>query len=130
MRKIIMFFMTLILCYTIMTYSINAEELQMYKMRATAYCLNGKTYTGKEVRKGLCATSNKEWLGKTAILYKRLPNNDIGEIVGIYEITDTGCKDYVVDVWMPEDECQTFMNKVYKDDCGGKVWVQILEARG
>lgn len=106
------------------------EEPTLLKMHATAYCLEGKTCTGKEVRKGICATSHRDWLGKTAIVYQRLPDNEVGKIIGIYEIEDTGCNEYVVDVWVPESECQDFMNTVYEDDCKGRVWVQIVDAKG
>lgn len=106
------------------------EEPTLLKMHATAYCLEGKTCTGKEVRKGICATSRRDWLGKTAIVYQRLPDNQVGKIIGIYEIEDTGCNEYVIDVWCPESECQSFMNTVYKDDCKGRVFVQIVEANG
>lgn len=107
-----------------------AGEPELLKMRATAYCLEGKTASGKEVRKGICASSNREWLGKTCIIYQRLPNGDIGEVIGIYEIEDTGCNEYVIDVWCPEDECQDFMDRVYEDGCKGRVYAQIVEAKG
>lgn len=106
------------------------EEPTLIKMRATAYCLEGITASGTEVRKGICATSDHSLLGKTAIVYQRLPNNEIGSVIGIYEIEDTGCKEHVIDVWCPEDECQDFMNRVYEDGCQGKVWVQIVDAQG
>jgi len=106
------------------------ESSNLVKGYATAYCLDGKTATGKEVRKGICATGHREWLGKTAIIYQRLPGDKIGDVIGIYEIEDTGCKDTVVDVWYPEDECQDFMNMVYADGCQGKVFIQIVDAEG
>lgn len=106
------------------------EEPTLIKMRATAYCLDGKTASGTEVRKGICAISDRSLLGKTAIVYQRLPNNEVGEIIGIYEIEDTGCREHVIDVWNPEDECQDFMDRVYEDGCQGKVWVQIVDAQG
>lgn len=99
-------------------------------MHATAYCLEGITASGKEVREGICASGHQEWLGKTCIIYQRLPDGKIGEVIGIYEIEDTGCNEYVIDVWMPEDKCQDFMDKVYEDGCGGKVYAQIMEASG
>ena len=103
------------------------EQPTLVKGHATAYCLEGITATGKEVRKGICATGRREWLGKTAIIYQRLPNGNIGRVLGIYEIEDTGCKESVIDVWCPEEECQDFMNKVYEDGCQGKIWIQIIE---
>lgn len=107
-----------------------SNEPALIKMRATAYCLEGITVSGTEVRKGICATSDRSLLGKTAIIYQRLPDNEVGEIIGIYEIQDTGCREHVIDVWFPESECQDFMNRVYEDGCQGKVWVQIIDAQG
>lgn len=57
----------------------------------------------------------------------------MGEIIGIYECLDTGTgtegfqQGYVIDVWCPADECQDFMNRVYEDDCHGRVFIQIME---
>lgn len=106
------------------------SEPVLHKMRATAYCYEGRTYTGKPVRKGICAAGNKDLIGKTVILYQRLPNGDIGDYIGIYEVEDTGCNEYVIDVWMPEAECQDFMRTVYENGCGGKIWVQVVSATG
>lgn len=106
------------------------EQPELIKGHATAYCLEGITATGIPVRKGIAAAGRREWLGKTAIVYQRLPNGEIGKIIGIYEIQDTGCKESVIDVWCPEEECQPFMDRVYEDGCQGKVWIQILEAAG
>lgn len=103
------------------------EQPTLVKGYATAYCLEGITATGKEVRKGICATGRREWLGKTAVIYQRLPDGNVGKILGIYEVEDTGCKESVIDVWCPEEECQDFMNKVYEDGCKGKIWIQIIE---
>lgn len=130
MNRIKVFFLALMIFNAMMDLTLKAEEIQMHKMRATAYCLSGNTCTGQEVRKGLCATSKKEWLGKTAVIYQRFPNNGIGRLIGIYEIQDTGCKPHVVDVWLPENECQGFMDRVYEDGCTGKVWVQVLDSEG
>lgn len=103
----------------------------MYGLHATAYCLPGKTYTGKKVRRGICATGRKEWLGMTALIYQRLPNGDPGDLIGIYEIEDTGCSQDVLDVWCEDlDSCQDFMDEVYKDGCQGKVFAQIVDAKG
>ena len=108
----------------------NDSEPVLYKMNATAYCLEGITASGKQVRKGICATGDKKYLGMTAIVYQRLPGDNIGKIIGIYEVEDTGCSEYVIDVWMPDTECQSFMDTVYEDGCKGKVWVQFMEANG
>lgn len=116
-----------------------AEELpdNMIKGFATAY--NGPTdhtCTGDEVREGICGGC-KEYIGKTIILYHRLPDNSVGEIIGIYECLDTGTgtqgfqEGRVIDVWRPsKEECQEFMNLIYEDGCQGKVWIQVIDAVG
>jgi len=107
----------------------NVPELT--KMKTTAYCLQGKTYTESDVRNGICATGNKNLLGKTVVLYKRLPDNKIGDFIGIYEVEDTGCSQYVIDVWCADlDSCQEYMDLVYEEGCGGNVWVQVVEGKG
>lgn len=107
------------------------QEPWMRKMHATAYKLHGITYTGKHTRNGICATGRKEWLGYTAIVYQRLPNDHIGDIIGIYEIEDTGCKENVLDVWCTDiEECQEFMSAVYEDGCQGKIYVEVIRADG
>lgn len=74
---------------------------------------------------------DKELLGKTVIIYKRLPDDSIGNAIGIYEVLDTGCKKNVVDVWCEDlEECQEFMNEVYEDGCKGRIWIQIVKAEG
>ena len=108
----------------------NAQP-ELMKMHSTAYCLDGITASGEPVRAGICATGHKEWLGKTVILYQRLPNDDIGEILGIFEVKDTGCKPTVIDVWFEDlDKCQEWMNNIYRDGCKGRVYCQVVEAEG
>lgn len=113
--------------HTLPSYASNEPEL--IKKRATAYNLTGKTCTGKEVREGLAASSDKSLIGKTIIMYQRLPGNEVGEIIGIYEIEDTGdMSEHVIDVW--SNVPQSFMDRVYEDGCEGKVFIQIFEAEG
>ena len=99
-------------------------------MRATAYCLTGHCADGTQVRKGVCASGKAEYIGKTVIMYQRLPGNKVGEVIGIYEVTDTGCNEHVIDVWRPKEECQAFMDRVYEDGCAGKVFIQVLDTKG
>ena len=107
----------------------NAEtQPELIPMHATAYCLDGITASGEPVRKGICASGRKELFGKTVILYQRLPDGSVGRGLGIYEVKDTGCKESVIDVWMPDlDWCQNFMRIVYMDGCKGKIYVQVIE---
>lgn len=103
----------------------------MPRMHATAYCLKGKTFTGRNVRKGIAATGDKSLLGKVVLVYQRLPNGDMGEFIGLYEVEDTGCSENVLDVWCEDlDACQDFMDEVYKNDCKGKVYCFFKDAKG
>ena len=97
----------------------------------TVYCDEGTTASGTKTHKGICASMESR-LGKTIILYQRLPDNSIGTILGYYECEDTGCtpglmNGTVVDVWRPADEVQDYINKTYEDGCEGRVYIQVLE---
>lgn len=125
------------MCLTGYDFYREPQEPTLVKMRATAYNDTGNlTYSGTKPHYGT-AGGCKDMIGKTIIMYQRLPNDEVGEIIGIFEIEDTGSakgarEGHVIDVWRPNvDECQEFMNRVYEDDCGGKVWVQFIDdARG
>lgn len=112
------------------------EQPELIKGYATAY--NGPsdtTCTGKPVHKGICGGC-QAYIGKTIILYQRLPGDEIGQILGIYECEDTGPgtdgfrEGRVIDVWMPKDECQDFMDLLYTNNAHGKVWIQVIDAKG
>ena len=105
-----------------------AEEPELIKAHATAYCLPGKTYTGKEVREGIAASGRKEWIGKTVIIYQRLPNNRVGDMLFILEVEDNGCSENVVDIWQPDlVSCQRVMDRLYEDGCQGRIYCQVIE---
>lgn len=125
--------MTVSIALTICPEAKAEEQPTLIKGYATAY--NGPsdyTYTGKPVHKGICGGC-QAYIGKTIILYQRLPGDEIGQIIGIYECEDTGPgtdgfrEGRVIDVWMPEDECQDFMDLLYTNNAHGKVYIQILE---
>lgn len=113
------------------------EQPELIKGYATAY--NGPTEytcTGDHVRKGICGGC-EAYLGKTIILYQRLPGDEIGQIIGIYECLDTGSgtesfqQGKLIDVWCEDmDACQEFMNRVYEDGCQGHVWIEVIQADG
>ena len=116
--------------------SVNAdEEPQLIKARATAYCLSGTTASGQTVRDGVCA-GKKEWLGKTILVYKRLPDNSVGDLIDIYECLDAGGTEAiktgkVIDVWCEDySSCKDFMNLIYEDGCEGKIYIQVVDAVG
>lgn len=109
----------------------NGKDQIYTKMHATAYCLQGKTYTGKKVRKGIAATGDKSLLGLTVLVYQRLPNDELGDLLYILEVEDSGCSSGVLDIWQPDlDSCQELMNEVYKDDCHGRVYCRFIDAKG
>ena len=113
MKNVLKAFILSFICSMMFLSKINAEELEMYQMKATAYCLKGKTASGQEVRNGICA-SRPEWIGKTAGIYLN-DNGTIGDFLGYYEIQDTGGepikKGYVIDIWMEsKEDCKQFGN--------------------
>ena len=130
---------SLILSYILATSltasSVNLSSSIIQSGHATAYCVSGVTASGEITRDGICA-GRKEWLGKTIILYQRLPGNVVGDQIGVYECLDTGGTDglnsgKVIDVWCPTyDDCQEFMNLVYEDGCQGKVYIQVIDSEG
>lgn len=128
--------MTVSIALTICPEAKAEEQPTLIKGFATAY--NGPsdyTCTGKPVHKGICGGC-QEYIGKTIILYQRLPDDEIGQILGIFECEDTGPgtdgfrEGRVIDVWMPEDELQDFMDLVYSNDAQGKVWIEVIQADG
>lgn len=110
------------------------EQPELIKGYATAY--NGPsdtTCTGDKVRKGICGGC-KDYIGKTIILYQRLPGDEVGQILGIWECLDTGPgtegfqQGKVIDVYCPTlEECQEFMDLIYTNGAKGRVWIQIIE---
>lgn len=107
------------------------ERPLMYHMQGTAYCLQGTTASGQPTRKGVCATGKEEWLGKTIVMYQRLPNNKLGQFIGYYEVLDTGCHKNVIDVWQEDEEdCQEFMDLLYTDNAQGNIYIQVIDAKG
>lgn len=113
----------------------HAAEPVLQKAHATAYCQTGETASGDYTRNGVCAGS-RAYLGSVIIVYKRLPDGRIGDYIGMFECLDTGGTSglqngTVVDVWRPNlAACQDFMDIVYEDGCQGKVYIQILDAKG
>lgn len=109
----------------------------LIKGYATAYIGESEyTCTGDKVREGICGGC-KDYIGKTIVLYQRLPNDEVGRILGIYECLDTGTgtegfqQGRVIDVYQPTlEECQDFMNLIYEDGCQGRVFIQIFDAKG
>ena len=96
----------------------------------TVYCDEGTTATGTQTRNGICAYS-EEYLGATIILYQRLPDGKVGDILGYFDVEDTGgnpgiANGTVVDVWKSVDEMPEFIKLTYENGCQGKVYIQII----
>ena len=104
---------------------VSAQEL--IKGRATVYSDEGTTKTGTQTRIGMCASGNKELIGKQIVVYQRLPDNSKGDALGIYKVEDTGCKEHVVDLWYPKSLSDKVIDKTYENGCDGKVYIQIVE---
>lgn len=109
----------------------------LIKGYATAYIGESEyTCTGDRVREGICGGC-RDYVGKTIVLYQRLPNDEVGEILGIWECLDTGIgtegfqQGRVIDVYCPTmDDCQDFMDLIYTNNAHGKVWIQVIDAKG
>lgn len=115
--------------------TVDCGGIELIKGYATAYYLTGQTATGVDVRDGICAGC-KAYMGKTILIYQRLPGDELGDLIGIYECLDTGGSDgikkgKVIDVWCDGlDACQDFMDIVWSDGCRGKVFIQVTDAVG
>jgi 3D (Asp-Asp-Asp) domain-containing protein len=97
---------------------LEAETLMPVKI--TGYCVTGTTAGGVETRSGICAYRPKD-IGKTAIVY-----NSEREVIGIYEIMDTGSENIregrTLDIWCEtEEECYQLTQNGF---------IQIVDAEG
>lgn len=106
--------------------------------KTTAYCVSGTTASGAQTRRGICA-GRKEDIGKSAIVYYVNEDGSIGDFCGYWEILDTGVggdsdgdgigaieAGYVLDMYFPTlEECKQWMR-----DTGGRIYVQIIDAKG
>ena len=137
MYRISSVIITLILIFSIGFTSYADTEPTLIKGFATAY--NGPsdhTYTGKPVHEGICGGC-EAYIGKTIILYQRLPGDQIGECLGYYECEDNGMgtdgfrEGRVIDIWCKDlEECQKFMDLIYTNNAHGKVWIEVIDAEG
>lgn len=126
--QITIFLAAVILFYW--TSTSRAEETytsDLFLIESTAYCYGETTADGSKVRPGIAA-AKKDWIGLTAILYKVEPDGSIGEVIGLYEIKDTG-GDYrikngtCIDIYIPdEDACIEYGRQ--------QVYIQLIAAEG
>lgn len=107
---------------------VNAKEIVPEKMLATAYYQGTTNAMGNKARIGTCAVnSSAGMLGKTALVYKRDPDDTISDFIGIYEVEDAGCNKHVIDVRFDTlAQCEDFMKLV--GDM--KVYVFFVDAVG
>lgn len=132
-KRIISILLVIGMCLIGFTSYASDEQPELIKGYATAY--NGPTdttCTGKPVHKGICGGC-QAYIGKTIILYQRLPGDEVGQILGIFECEDTGPgtdgfrEGRVIDVYFPTlEECQDFMNLLYTNNAKGKVFIQVI----
>ena len=121
---------SLLCCYNGYAKTNDIDDLK--KGCSTAYCLQGTTASGEKVRSGICAGSEK-YLGKTIVIYQRLPDGSVGNQLGVFDCKDTGGTDaiksgYCIDVWFPDhDTCKGWMNLVYKDGCKGNIYFKVVD---
>lgn len=115
-----------------------AEEGQVVRMMTTAYHHGEITATGNRTRRGSCAV-RKEWVGKTALVWKCKNSDTMGEFLGFWECLDTGfgadsdCdgmgsiqEGRVIDMYFPtQEEVEEWMILT-----GGRVYVQLVDAEG
>lgn len=138
-----MAFWLLLLTMIFFTIPVNAESLtdsstmtetKFIPAKATAYCLPGTMANGQKVHLGACAGANK-YFGKTVVMFKRLPDNTVGDYIGTYTVEDKGGtkgikQGYVIDVWQPDlNACHEFMNLVYEDGCKGNIYIIVKEEK-
>lgn len=97
-----------------------------FQIESTAYCYGEITASGQAVREGIAA-GRREWIGLTAILYED-DGGEIGELIGIYEILDTGGDERIkngtcIDIYIPDYDAAI--------EYGRKsVFVQLVDAKG
>lgn len=108
-----------------MIYNPYPVTIEPFKMKASAYCSGKITASGKNIRVGLIA-GMPEWIGKTVIIRTDI-NNAPGDLIGIYELEDTGgpliSKGVRLDIYNPSYEwCIDFGVQ--------EVWVQLIDAEG
>lgn len=115
-----------------------AEEGQVIRMFTTAYYHGEITATGNHTRRGICAV-RKEWIGKTALVWKCEDESTMGEFLGIWECLDTGFgadsdgdgvgsiqEGRVIDMYFPTPEEVAEWMEI----TGGRVYVQMVDAEG
>lgn len=101
-----------------------------FVVECTAYCDEGITASGKHTVEGLTIAGAREWIGCAAILYEVNENGSIGDMIGIWEFTDTG---YGRDGDIPRGETVDIYLEDY-DACiewgRQEVYLQVVRGEG
>lgn len=122
---LILFVVVLLGC-TVDTKAEPTYPTEPFQIECTAYCYGEVTADGSKVRKGIMA-GKPEWLGLTALMYEDMDGKP-GNLLGIYEIKDTGGDDRIqngtcVDIYNPDyNWCVEWGRK--------KVIIQLVNAVG
>lgn len=98
-----------------------------FLIESTAYSYGEITKDGSRVREGICA-GKEEWLGMTAVIYGMEEDGSVGQVIGIYEIKDTGSDHRLqdgtcIDIYMPDETAA-------KEYGRQQVYIQLIRADG
>ncbi len=110
----------------------NQETNDFIKGSVTAYCISGITASGIYTTYGIAA-GKAEWLGRTVRVYKRLPGDIQGKLLGTYKIMDTGGTEglkngKVIDIWCSSmEEVNEIAEKSYSEGANGKIFIELLD---
>lgn len=89
MKKLTITIMLVIALICLTAKNVKADEGEILEIRCTCYCEHGITASGHYTRNGIIA-GKKDYIGKTAALYKIDDNGELGEFIGYFEFLDTG----------------------------------------
>ena len=137
-KKLFCFTLVILMIVLLQPKFVKAQESEPELIKGYVTAYNGPSDTtcmGTKCREGICGGC-EAYLGKVIILYKRLPGDEIGDLIGIYECQDTGTgtksfqEGKLIDVWQPKDELQDFINMTWEDGCNGKVFIQVIDGKG
>lgn len=101
------------------------------KIRCTCYKATGnKCASGRWPVEGLTVAGKREWMGKTAILYRVNEDGSIGDFIGYYEFMDTG--GYYIRTGKRIDVYRDTLQGCYDwiDKYGDYVYLQIIDSEG
>lgn len=111
-----------------------------FKIRCTVYYPTGNPCAnGRMPVEGLSVAGKSEWRDKACVMYECLEDGSRGELIGIYEITDTGYGIPVPDSELGSIQAGLSIDRFCEDEISGMEWIrnygdyvyiQIIEAEG